>query len=179
MGHRVRPARLTVSFSAVSFIQTPSAPTLIVCLPRCLLYAPARLVDEVVWVKMTVNRRLAKSHGYYLQHAKEALPVRGVTCGCWRGGGMQPSRASERGHAGLITETADEGARGDFTDRGQVGHGRSKRGDGAARRPQRGTTVRALRAGIPSSVRCSVCGVRPACGIRPLCWWRRRCNDWC
>jgi hypothetical protein len=32
---------------------------------------PCRLVDEVVWVKMTVNRRLAKSHGYYLQHAKE------------------------------------------------------------------------------------------------------------
>jgi mRNA (2'-O-methyladenosine-N6-)-methyltransferase len=30
-----------------------------------------RLVDEVVWVKMTVNRRLAKSHGFYLQHAKE------------------------------------------------------------------------------------------------------------
>lgn len=31
-----------------------------------------RLVDEIVWVKMTVNRRLAKSHGFYLQHAKEA-----------------------------------------------------------------------------------------------------------
>lgn len=30
-----------------------------------------RLVDEIVWVKMTVNRRLAKSHGFYLQHAKE------------------------------------------------------------------------------------------------------------
>lgn len=35
--------------------------------PRSL----SRLVDEVVWVKMTVNRRLAKSHGFYLQHAKE------------------------------------------------------------------------------------------------------------
>ncbi|KAG2497446.1 hypothetical protein HYH03_004601 [Edaphochlamys debaryana] len=34
-----------------------------------------RLVDEVVWVKMTVNRRLAKSHGYYLQHAKEICLV--------------------------------------------------------------------------------------------------------
>ncbi|KAF8060565.1 mettl3 [Scenedesmus sp. PABB004] len=33
------------------------------------------LVDEVVWVKMTVNRRLAKSHGYYLQHAKEVCLV--------------------------------------------------------------------------------------------------------
>ncbi len=30
-----------------------------------------RVVDEVVWVKMTVHQRLAKSHGYYLQHAKE------------------------------------------------------------------------------------------------------------
>jgi len=28
-----------------------------------------------VWVKTTVNRRLAKSHGYYLQHAKEACLV--------------------------------------------------------------------------------------------------------
>lgn len=34
-----------------------------------------RIVDEVVWVKMTVNRRLAKSHGYYLQHAKEVCLV--------------------------------------------------------------------------------------------------------
>ena len=34
----------------------------------CLL---RRVVDEVVWIKMTVHQRLAKSHGYYLQHAKE------------------------------------------------------------------------------------------------------------
>jgi N6-adenosine-specific RNA methylase IME4 len=34
-----------------------------------------RLVDEVVWVKMTVNKRMAKSHGYYLQHAKEVCLV--------------------------------------------------------------------------------------------------------
>lgn len=34
-----------------------------------------RLVDEIVWVKMTVNKRLAKSHGYYLQHAKEICLV--------------------------------------------------------------------------------------------------------
>ena len=34
-----------------------------------------RLVDEIVWVKMTVNRRMAKSHGYYLQHAKEVCLV--------------------------------------------------------------------------------------------------------
>ncbi|KAG1658572.1 hypothetical protein FOA52_005576 [Chlamydomonas sp. UWO 241] len=33
------------------------------------------VVDEIVWCKMTVNRRLAKSHGYYLQHAKEICLV--------------------------------------------------------------------------------------------------------
>jgi mRNA (2'-O-methyladenosine-N6-)-methyltransferase len=38
-------------------------------------YSGCRLVDEIVWVKMTVNRRLAKSHGYYLQHAKEVCLV--------------------------------------------------------------------------------------------------------
>ena len=32
-------------------------------------------MDEVVWVKMTVNRRMAKSHGYYLQHAKEVCLI--------------------------------------------------------------------------------------------------------
>ena len=38
-------------------------------------FCACRLVDEIVWVKMTVNRRLAKSHGYYLQHAKEVCLV--------------------------------------------------------------------------------------------------------
>ena len=33
------------------------------------------LVDEIVWVKVTVNKRLAKSHGFYLQHAKEVCLV--------------------------------------------------------------------------------------------------------
>lgn len=33
------------------------------------------IVDEIVWAKLTVNRRLAKSHGYYLQHAKETCLV--------------------------------------------------------------------------------------------------------
>lgn len=33
------------------------------------------IVDELVWAKLTVNRRLAKSHGYYLQHAKEMCLV--------------------------------------------------------------------------------------------------------
>uniref|UniRef100_A0A7S3GB50 mRNA m(6)A methyltransferase n=1 Tax=Palpitomonas bilix TaxID=652834 RepID=A0A7S3GB50_9EUKA len=32
-------------------------------------------VDEIAWVKMTVNRRLAKNHGYYLQHGKEICVV--------------------------------------------------------------------------------------------------------
>lgn len=42
------------------------------CGHRLCASDPCRLVDEIVWVKMTVNRRLAKSHGFYLQHAKEA-----------------------------------------------------------------------------------------------------------
>ena len=32
-------------------------------------------VDDVAWVKRTVNRRLAKGHGFYLQHAKESCLV--------------------------------------------------------------------------------------------------------
>ena len=32
-------------------------------------------IDEIVWVKSTVNRRLAKGHGYFLQHAKESCLV--------------------------------------------------------------------------------------------------------
>ena len=46
-----------------------------------------RLVDEIVWVKMTVNRRLAKSHGFYLQHAKE---VRGRCCNSCGSSGCLP-----------------------------------------------------------------------------------------
>ncbi len=32
-------------------------------------------VDEVVWVKKTCNNKIAKSHGYWLQHAKETCLV--------------------------------------------------------------------------------------------------------
>ena len=35
----------------------------------------ARYVDDITWVKQTVNRRMAKGHGYYLQHAKETCLV--------------------------------------------------------------------------------------------------------
>jgi N6-adenosine-specific RNA methylase IME4 len=34
-----------------------------------------RYAQDVIWVKRTVNRRLAKCHGYYLQHAKETCLV--------------------------------------------------------------------------------------------------------
>jgi mRNA (2'-O-methyladenosine-N6-)-methyltransferase len=34
-----------------------------------------RMVDDITWVKRTVNRRLAKGHGFYLQHAKETCLV--------------------------------------------------------------------------------------------------------
>ena len=33
------------------------------------------MVDEIVWVKQTVNGKIAKGHGYYLQHAKETCLV--------------------------------------------------------------------------------------------------------
>jgi len=33
------------------------------------------LVDEIAWVKHTSNSKLAKSHGFYLQHAKETCFV--------------------------------------------------------------------------------------------------------
>ena len=34
-----------------------------------------KLVDEITWVKQTVNGKIAKGHGYYLQHAKETCLV--------------------------------------------------------------------------------------------------------
>lgn len=34
-----------------------------------------KVIDDVAWIKKTVNRRLAKCHGYYLQHAKETCIV--------------------------------------------------------------------------------------------------------
>eukprot|EP01114_Cavostelium_apophysatum_P000164 TRINITY_DN10166_c0_g1_i1.p1 TRINITY_DN10166_c0_g1~~TRINITY_DN10166_c0_g1_i1.p1 ORF type:complete len:305 (+),score=60.89 TRINITY_DN10166_c0_g1_i1:77-916(+) len=33
------------------------------------------LCDDIAWVKTTVNRRMAKGHGFYLQHAKETCLV--------------------------------------------------------------------------------------------------------
>ena len=32
-------------------------------------------IDDITWVKQTVNKRVAKGHGYYLQHAKETCLV--------------------------------------------------------------------------------------------------------
>jgi mRNA (2'-O-methyladenosine-N6-)-methyltransferase len=34
-----------------------------------------RFVDEIAWVKKTCNNKIAKSHGYWLQHAKETCLV--------------------------------------------------------------------------------------------------------
>lgn len=34
-----------------------------------------KVVDEITWVKKTVNGKIAKGHGYYLQHAKESCIV--------------------------------------------------------------------------------------------------------
>ena len=33
------------------------------------------LVDELAWVKRTVNGKIAKGHGFYLQHAKESCLI--------------------------------------------------------------------------------------------------------
>ena len=33
------------------------------------------LVDEITWIKQTVNGKIAKGHGYYLQHAKETCLI--------------------------------------------------------------------------------------------------------
>ena len=32
-------------------------------------------IDEIVWVKSTVNGNIAKGHGFYLQHSKETCFV--------------------------------------------------------------------------------------------------------
>ena len=34
-----------------------------------------KLVDEITWTKKTVNGKIAKSHGFYLQHAKESCLI--------------------------------------------------------------------------------------------------------
>ena len=34
-----------------------------------------KLIDEIIWVKKTVNGKIAKGHGYYLQHGKESCLV--------------------------------------------------------------------------------------------------------
>lgn len=36
---------------------------------------------DIAWIKRTVNRKLAKCHGYYLQHAKETCLV-GLKVNC-------------------------------------------------------------------------------------------------
>ena len=34
-----------------------------------------KVIDSINWVKKTVNGRIAKGHGFYLQHAKETCLV--------------------------------------------------------------------------------------------------------
>ena len=45
------------------------------CSHLTLTFSCHRYVDSIDWVKQTVNRRMAKGHGYYLQHAKETCLV--------------------------------------------------------------------------------------------------------
>ncbi|CAG8819329.1 12362_t:CDS:2, partial [Racocetra persica] len=42
---------------------------------KLLLNSAIRYCDDITWVKQTVNRRMAKGHGFYLQHAKETCLV--------------------------------------------------------------------------------------------------------
>ena len=32
-------------------------------------------MDEIIWVKKTVNGKIAKGHGFYLQHGKESCLI--------------------------------------------------------------------------------------------------------
>lgn len=34
-----------------------------------------KLVDEITWIKKTINGKIAKGHGFYLQHAKESCLI--------------------------------------------------------------------------------------------------------
>lgn len=34
-----------------------------------------KVVDSLAWVKSTVNSKIAKGHGFYLQHAKETCII--------------------------------------------------------------------------------------------------------
>lgn len=34
-----------------------------------------KLVDEISWIKKTINGKIAKGHGFYLQHAKESCLI--------------------------------------------------------------------------------------------------------
>lgn len=43
--------------------------------PKIRELKATRVIDDIAWVKSTVNRRLAKGHGFYLQHAKETCIV--------------------------------------------------------------------------------------------------------
>eukprot|EP01135_Chromosphaera_perkinsii_P002386 Nk52_evm40s222 gene=Nk52_evmTU40s222 len=65
------------------------------------------LVDTVDWIKMTVNRRLAKCHGFYLQHAKETCLVgrKGPDLPGWRKGiGSDIIYSERRGQSQKPTE---------------------------------------------------------------------------
>eukprot|EP00128_Syssomonas_multiformis_P017582 Colp12_sorted_trinity150504_noHs@11356 len=54
-------------------------------------------VDSIDWVKQTVNRRMAKCHGFYLQHAKE-------TCLVARKGEFPPGARHSVGSDVIISE---------------------------------------------------------------------------
>jgi len=66
------------------------------------------VVDEVVWVKTTRHRRLAKSHGYFLQHATERCLV-GRRRGDGGKGGAAGPHAPSQAEPGQATEGGEPG----------------------------------------------------------------------
>lgn len=74
-GYEVGPRALPLVYCSCAVGATGASPLpwrRLANVHTCLL---PQLVDELVWIKQTTNRRLAKSHGYYLQHAKEVCLV--------------------------------------------------------------------------------------------------------
>ncbi|KAJ3243947.1 hypothetical protein HDU78_011610 [Chytriomyces hyalinus] len=65
--------------------------------------------DDITWVKRTVNRRMAKGHGHYLQHAKETCLVayKGTVTSPQGGIGSDVIYAERRGQSQKPSELYD------------------------------------------------------------------------
>ena len=69
-----------------------------------------KVVDSITWVKKTINGKIAKGHGFYLQHAKETclVGVKGDLQNAVKGGVAKDIIFSERrGQSQKPTEIYD------------------------------------------------------------------------